>query len=148
MTSRSCSTCTTLAVPLPALALSPAPRRLQRELRSKAASLPPEPPAGDGSAVNLLVRLPSGGRYSRRFSSTDRLQAVFDFVDVQSAGDGGGGGGGDGNDGGGGGIQPGSYSLATAYPRRVLQDGPAARAQTLAEAGLSAKQEALFLEPK
>lgn len=59
------------------------------------------------------------------------LQAVFDFVDVQS---------------GGGDILPGSYSLATSYPRRVLENGAAA--QSLADAGLVARQEALFLELK
>ncbi|EFN59802.1 hypothetical protein CHLNCDRAFT_133523 [Chlorella variabilis] len=107
--------------------------RLEHELRSKAASLPPEPAADDADAVNLAIRLPAGGRYSRRFRRADKLQSVFDFVDVQS-----GAGGGD--------ILPGSYSLATSYPRRVLEDGAAE--QSLAEAGLSAKQEALFLEMK
>ena len=29
-------------------------------MRSKAASLPPEPPADDSEAINLLVRLPAG----------------------------------------------------------------------------------------
>jgi hypothetical protein len=166
--------------------------RLERQVRSKAASLPPEPPADDSEAINLLVRLPAGGRYSRRFRRTDQLQvgvhvsvhampaegvpsgrgappsgapvlcnhqsspqmaavtpshnlhaprtplpaypclqAVFDFVDVQS--------------GVGGDIPPGSYSLATAYPRRVLQDGAV---MSLQDAGLTARQEALFLELK
>ena len=59
------------------------------------------------------------------------MQAVFDFVDVQS--------------GVGGAIPPGSYSLATAYPRRVLQEGAA---MSLQDAGLTARQEALFLELK
>ncbi|KAI7837176.1 hypothetical protein COHA_008969 [Chlorella ohadii] len=107
-------------------------QRLERQLTSKAASLPAEPPADDAEAVNLMVRLPAGGRYSRRFRRSDPLQAVFDFVDVQS--------------GLGGDIAPGTYHFATAFPRRVLEDG--ASAQTLEEAGLSAKQEALFLELK
>ncbi|PSC74230.1 acetolactate synthase [Micractinium conductrix] len=107
--------------------------RLQRELSSKAASLPPEPPADDAEAVSLAVRLPAGGRYARRFRRSDPLQAVFDFVDVQS------GGGADGS------IRPGAYSLATSYPRRVLAAGGG---QTLGDAGITARQEALFLELK
>lgn len=57
---------------------------------------------------------------------------MFDFVDVQS--------------GVGGDLAPGSYRLATSYPRRLLEDGGAA--QTLADAGLHSRQEALFLELK
>ena len=115
-----------LPAPLPAHAWC----RLECELSSKAAALPPEPPATDSEAVSVAIRLPAGGRYSRRFLRTDTLQAVFDFVDVQSGGN----------------VLSGTYSLATSYPRRVLRDGAAG--QTLAEAGLTAKQEALFLEPK
>lgn len=174
------------------------PGRLERELHSKQACLPAEPPADDPDAINLAVRLPAGGRYSRRFRRSDTLQvggwaplppialwppvssavgarlarqacqravacrppflarcqairassllfptaldalnaqrplqAVFDFVDVQS---------------GGGDILPGSYHLATSFPRRVLEDGAAG--QSLADAGLTARQEALFLELK
>lgn len=45
-------------------------------------------------------------------------------------------------------ILPGTYRLATSYPRRVLQDGGGAAGLSLADAGLAAKQEALFLELK
>ncbi|KAL4436090.1 hypothetical protein ABPG77_005538 [Micractinium sp. CCAP 211/92] len=130
--------------------------RLAQELRWKAASLPPEPPAEDPEAVSLAVRLPAGGRYSRRFRRSDTLQSVFDFVDVQSGTESGviegaaaaaAGPAGD-EDGAAPAIQPGAYSLATSYPRRILQDGPSAAGLTLAEAGITAKQEALFLEPK
>lgn len=61
-----------------------------------------------------------------------KQQAVFDYIDVSS--------------GIGGEIAPGSYRLATAFPRRVLEDGAAA--QTLAQLELTTRQEALFLEPK
>ena len=40
-------------------------------------------------------------------------------------------------------VKPGSYSLATQFPRRLLQPG----AGSLQEAGLTQKQEALFLSP-
>ena len=66
-------------------------------------------------------------------SAPPSTQAVFDFVDVQS------GGGADGS------IRPGAYSLATSYPRRVLAAGGG---QTLGDAGITARQEALFLELK
>lgn len=239
---------------------------MAQELRWKAASLPPEPPADDAEAVSLAVRLPAGGRYSRRFRRSDTLQvraaavfagccgcavmssllpcctrvsavlmlhapisacqaaddccchlncpclqSVFDFVDVQSGTESGAIQGAAGpaaaEPAGGNGaaapaIRPGSYSLATSYPRRVLQargcwpglclgtvhfqllsrmlsrgqlssctsgpaqaahsgcllsgavpapalqDGPTAAGMTLAEAGITSKQEALFLELK
>lgn len=134
-----------------------AAERMAQELRWKAASLPPEPPADDAEAVSLAVRLPAGGRYSRRFRRSDTLQSVFDFVDVQSGTESGAIQGAAGpaaaEPAGGNGaaapaIRPGSYSLATSYPRRVLQDGPTAAGMTLAEAGITSKQEALFLELK
>ena len=40
-------------------------------------------------------------------------------------------------------MRPGSYNLATQFPRRLLQPG----AGSLQDAGLSQKQEALFLSP-
>lgn len=167
-----------------AAAAAAAAADLQAQLGAKAAGLPAEPAADEAGAVNLLVRLPAGGRMSRRFRQADPLQvwwcaggvgggaverewrgrsellppaaaaflrcslrtplpccspspplptqAVFDFVDVQSGAEGE--------------TRPGSYHLATSYPRRVLEDG--AGAQTLADVGLTARQEALFLEPK
>lgn len=51
------------------------PCRLERELRSKAERLPPEPAADDPDSINLAVRLPAGGRCSRRFRRSDPLQA-------------------------------------------------------------------------
>ena len=70
------------------------------------------------------------------------LQAVFDFLDVQMLRDGGVGGGGGGERG----LAPGGYRLANAIPRRLLERGGAA-AQSLEGAGLSHRQEALFVEP-
>lgn len=115
--------------------------RLERELRSKQASLPAEPLADDPEGINLAVRLPAGGRFSRRFRRSDPLQAVFNFVDVES-----------GRAGAASSrpppILPGSYRLATSYPRRVLEQDGAAASFSLADAGLAARQEALFLELK
>ena len=48
--------------------------RLERQLSSKAAALPPEPPANDPGTVRVAVRLPGGGRHSRLFRTTDALR--------------------------------------------------------------------------
>lgn len=107
-------------------------RRLQeekeseRELAAKKASLPPEPSVEDENAVTLLVRMPDGTRRGRRFLKSDRLQSLFDFIDV------------------GGGVKPKTYRLVRQYPRRAFTDGE--HGSSLSELGLTSKQEALFLE--
>jgi hypothetical protein len=53
---------------------------LARLLSSKAAALPAEPPANDPEAVNVAIRLPAGGRFSRRFRRSDKLQVGQDSV--------------------------------------------------------------------
>lgn len=107
-------------------------RRLQeeeeseRKLAAKKASLPPEPSVEDENAVTLLVRMPDGSRRGRRFLKSDRLQSLFDFIDV------------------GGGVKPGTYRLVRQYPRRAFTDGE--HGSSLSDLGLTSKQEALFLE--
>jgi hypothetical protein len=56
----------------------------------------------------------------------EKLQTLFDWVDITVAPD----------------IKPGTYHLMSQFPRRQLQ---AQSAETLQEAGLTEKQEALFL---
>ena len=63
-----------------------------------------------------------------RFVRSGKLDALFDWVDVNVAPD----------------IKAGMYRLVTPFPRRQLQAGGTA---SLEEAGLTQKQEALFLEP-
>jgi hypothetical protein len=63
----------------------------------------------------------------RRFLRSGKLAALFDWVDVTAAPE----------------VRPGRYSLATQFPRRLLQPGGG----SLQEAGLTQKQEALFLSP-
>lgn len=107
-------------------------RRLQeeeeseRKLAAKKASLPPEPSVEDENAVTLLVRMPDGSRRGRRFLKSDRLQSLFDFIDI------------------GGGVKPGTYRLVRQYPRRAFTDGE--HGSSLSDLGLTSKQEALFLE--
>ncbi|KAG7667008.1 hypothetical protein Ndes2526B_g04499 [Nannochloris sp. 'desiccata'] len=106
---------------------------LQRTLAAKEASLPKEPPLGDAHAVQLVIRMPGGGRLQRRFRSGDLLSAVFDFVDITVSEEGSGASE----------VQPGSYNLVSQFPRRVFQDGGV---DTLAEVDLAHKQEAFFVE--
>ncbi|KAE8671551.1 Plant UBX domain-containing protein 13 [Hibiscus syriacus] len=98
----------------------------ERQLAAKEASLPQEPAANEQNAVTLLVRMPDGSRRGRRFLKSDRLQSLYDFIDI------------------GRGVKPGTYRLVRPYPRRAFGDGE--RNLTLNELGLTSKQEALFLE--
>mmetsp|Transcript_8297 Transcript_8297/g.14968 ORF Transcript_8297/g.14968 Transcript_8297/m.14968 type:complete len:379 (-) Transcript_8297:121-1257(-) len=78
--------------------------------------LPDEP--ADGAGVLLLgMRLPDGSRLTRRFSSTEPVQDVIDFLHNH-------------------GLEMSKHELATAYPRRVLAD----TSLTLAEVKLSNKE--------
>ncbi|XP_077248565.1 plant UBX domain-containing protein 8-like [Tasmannia lanceolata] len=98
----------------------------ERMLAAKQASLPQEPTSDDESAVTLLVRMPDGSRRGRRFLKSNKLQSLFDFIDV------------------GRGVKPGTYRLVRPYPRRAFSDGESGL--SLSELGLTSKQEALFLE--
>ncbi|KAL2962181.1 hypothetical protein AAZX31_17G127000 [Glycine max] len=99
---------------------------LETKLAAKEVSLPPEPSSDDDNAVNLMVKMPDGNRRGRRFLRSDRLQSLFDYIDIGRV------------------VKPGSYRLVRPYPRRAFSDGESAA--TLDELGLTNKQEALFLE--
>ncbi|KAL0408337.1 UNVERIFIED_CONTAM: Plant UBX domain-containing protein 8 [Sesamum radiatum] len=101
-------------------------KETERQLAAKEASLPQEPTSDDANAVTLLVRMPDGSRRGRRFLKSDKLQCLFDFIDVGRA------------------AKPGSYRLVRPYPRRAFSDGEST--STLHELGLTSKQEALYLE--
>ena len=62
-----------------------------------------------------------------RFARTSALSALFDYVDVQAAGE----------------LLPGTYRLVTQYPRRAFT---VETQGSLQDAGLSQKQEAVFIE--
>nr|GMD79966.1 plant UBX domain-containing protein 8 [Ipomoea batatas] len=98
----------------------------ERQLAAKEGSLPQEPTPDDENAVNLVVRMPDGSRRGRRFLKSDRLQCLFDFIDVGRV------------------VKPGTYRLVRPYPRRAFSSGETS--STLNELGLTSKQEALFLE--
>ncbi|XP_075476949.1 plant UBX domain-containing protein 8-like isoform X1 [Primulina tabacum] len=101
-------------------------QEIERQLAAKEASLPQEPAQDDENAVTLLVRMPDGSRRGRRFLKSDKLQYLFDFIDV------------------GRGVKLGSYRLVRPYPRRAFSDAECT--STLNELGLTSKQEALYLE--
>ncbi|XP_057449940.1 plant UBX domain-containing protein 8 isoform X1 [Lotus japonicus] len=101
-------------------------QELETQLAAKEASLPSEPSSTDENAVTLLVRMPDGSRRGRRFLRSDKLQSLFDFIDIARV------------------VKPGSYRLVRPYPRRAF--GNEESASILEELGLTNKQEALFLE--
>ncbi|XAR70338.1 hypothetical protein NMG60_11027162 [Bertholletia excelsa] len=101
-------------------------QEIERQLAAKEASLPKEPTADDENAVTLLVRMPDGTRHGRRFLKSNKLQSLFDFIDVAR------------------GVKPGTYRVVRPFPRRAFSDGESTL--TLSELGLTSKQEALFLE--
>ncbi|KAK4338373.1 hypothetical protein RND71_042860 [Anisodus tanguticus] len=101
-------------------------QEMERQLAAKEASLPREPTADNENAVNLVVRMPDGSRRGRRFLKSDRLQSLFDYIDVGRV------------------VKPGTYRLVRPYPRRAFSYGESTR--SLDELGLTSKQEALFLE--
>ncbi|XP_010540613.1 PREDICTED: plant UBX domain-containing protein 8 isoform X2 [Tarenaya hassleriana] len=101
-------------------------QELERQLVAKEASLPREPPADEENAMTLLVRMPDGTRLGRRFLKSDKLQSLFDFIDIGRV------------------VKPGTYRLVRPYPRRPFSEGESE--STLNDLGLTSKQEALFLE--
>ncbi|RCV32160.1 hypothetical protein SETIT_6G235700v2 [Setaria italica] len=99
---------------------------LESELAAKQASLPKEPLQNDEGAVTVVVRMPDGSRRGRRFLKSDKLQYLFDFIDISRT------------------FKPGTYRLVRSYPRRAFTDGESQ--MSLSDLGLTSKQEALFLE--
>ncbi|KAI4377880.1 hypothetical protein MLD38_015441 [Melastoma candidum] len=101
-------------------------QELERLLAAKEASLPQEPSSDDENAITLLIRMPDGTRCGRRFLKSDKLQCLFDFIDVGRA------------------VKPGTYRLVRPYPRHPFS--PNESSLSLNELGLTSRQEALFLE--
>jgi hypothetical protein len=89
-----------------------AARRVAR--LAKAATLPPEPPAGEG-ATRLVIRLPDGRRLDRRFEKIAKLQVAIDYVESEDP---------DGDD----------VDLVSNFPRKVFKRDM--RGETLESLGL------------
>ncbi len=90
-------------------------------------ALPDEPAAGGDDVVDIAVKLPDGRRVRRRFCKSHPLQSVFNFLVSHEH------------------LAPGTYRLMSQFPRRAFEDH-APGAPTLEEAGLTQKQEALFVD--
>ncbi|MCO5553221.1 hypothetical protein L7F22_006742 [Adiantum nelumboides] len=58
---------------------------MRKSRAAERAALPGEPSLDDEAAVTLMVRMPDGSRQGRRFRKSDRLQCLFDFLDVSGA---------------------------------------------------------------
>lgn len=95
-------------------------------MATKMTSLPPEPALDDENVVTILVRMPDGTRHGRRFRKSDKLQFLFDFIDVGKM------------------VKPGTYRVVRPYPRCAFGAGDCSL--SLNQLGLTGKQEALFLE--
>lgn len=100
-------------------------KEFEMKLAAKQARLPQEPIENENS-VTLLIRMPDGSRCGRRFLKSDKLQLLFDYLDIGRL------------------VKPGSYRLVRPYPRRSFTDEESQL--SLSELGLTSKQEALFLE--
>mmetsp|Transcript_22621 Transcript_22621/g.31530 ORF Transcript_22621/g.31530 Transcript_22621/m.31530 type:complete len:453 (-) Transcript_22621:202-1560(-) len=105
-------------------------RTLERHLSQKKLDLPDEPEASAEDLVTIMVRLPDGTRQRRGFLKSNRIQALFNYIDVMEVA----------KD-----HPPGTYKLRSQFPRRVFTDGESD--MSFQEAELVNKQEALFLEP-
>lgn len=107
--------------------------RRERFRQEKEANLPPEPSTSDndqGPILTCVFRLPDGGRFTRRVRAQDQLQLLFDFVDSKGAG----------------GLESGSYSLVSQFPRRLLS--PASGVSTLEQLEMSGGQHSFFVEAR
>ncbi|EKX33807.1 hypothetical protein GUITHDRAFT_90646 [Guillardia theta CCMP2712] len=91
-----------------------AERQRERQLEDVRNSLPPEPSKEDRSATHIQLRFPDGSRHSRRFLDTETLKVVLDFMFVCGA-------------------DPEKHTLATAFPRKILDEAD----KSLKDLGLS-----------
>ncbi|XP_017442679.1 plant UBX domain-containing protein 9 isoform X3 [Vigna angularis] len=100
-------------------------KELMKILDKKKLRLSKEPLLSD-EVVTIVVRMPDGGRCERRFLKTDKLELLFDFIDVSGA------------------QKPGTYRFVKSYPRRAYSINDCS--STFNEVGLNKSNEALFLE--
>eukprot|EP00439_Symbiodinium_sp_Y106_P051098 s173_g6.t2 len=97
--------------------------RLQR-CRLKAEELPAEPSEG---AVQLLLRLPAGGRLQRRFARSAPLQQVLTWVESEPDAF----------------AEPGDFRLVQKWPGHCRELGPAEAEQSLSSLNFARQEENL-----
>ncbi|CAK0886218.1 unnamed protein product, partial [Prorocentrum cordatum] len=103
-------------------------RRRLEAARLKALALGPEPEPGP-EVVQLLLRLPDGGRLSRRFARGDRLQRILDWVESEPSSR----------------VRDGEFRVVQKWPGHCRELGAAEASETLSALKF-ARQEALFLQ--
>lgn len=101
--------------------------RLERA-RVKAAALPLEAPQG-AEAVQLLLRLPDGGRLMRRFARAQLLSDVLDWVESEPDTR----------------VEPGAFRVVQKWPGHCRELGPEEASESLGSLKFG-RQEALFLQ--
>mmetsp|Transcript_114923 Transcript_114923/g.371421 ORF Transcript_114923/g.371421 Transcript_114923/m.371421 type:complete len:1190 (-) Transcript_114923:112-3681(-) len=101
--------------------------RLQRA-QQKALELGPEPEAGP-EVVQLMLRLPEGGRLMRRFVRAASLRQVLDWIESEPSTH----------------VRPEAFRVVQKWPGHCRELGPAEAEQQLSSLGF-ARQEALFLQ--
>ena len=75
-------------------------------LKRKRDSLPPEP-VPPAPAMKLRLQFPNGTKSDRRFSPTDALQVVRDYIDIFVADNG---------------MELVNYSMSATFPKRTFED--------------------------
>jgi len=76
-----------------------------QETERKKRELPPEPLENESNVATVVVRLPDGTRLQRRLRLSDKLQVLYDFIDLSQ------------NQ-----VEINSYVLATNFPRQTFPD--------------------------
>merc|ERR1719473_952403 len=89
-------------------------QRAAAELEMKRSRLTTEPPAGEPGRLLLMLRLPKGQRLQRAFRSSETINTIYDFVDIQQFEE----------------LVGQQYRLVSTMPRKAYED----RQQTLADA--------------
>jgi hypothetical protein len=97
-------------------------KKRRKEMAAK--RVPEEPLPGDRASTMLVIRHVDGSRLQRRFRATDKLQAVFDWIESQP-------------------IELEEFEVLQNFPRKVFSDANV----TLEDAGLM-PQAALFVQEK
>lgn len=112
-----------------------AEERARMKLAEEAAeAVPDEPEASAEGVVNIAFKMPDGSRVMRRFLSSDNAKSLFSFIDGYEKLH---------ADGARLSVEPGSYRLVAQHPRRVVEN---TQSGTIADAGLTHKQEALMID--
>jgi len=76
-----------------------------QEIDRKRRELPEEPSESDNNIATIVIRLPDGNRLTRRLRRTDKLQVLYDFIDISQKQ-----------------IEMNKYILVASYPRQTFPD--------------------------